>query len=107
MKKLISAALAALTISAALNGCMGKTESLSPVRALSSSAEKSAEWLTDRLGSDTPDRDILLGVADDADAFGADMSGLRSEGSSARLRTDSTGECVITQTTAKARAVST
>ena len=80
MKKLISAALAALTISAALNGCMGKTESLSPVRALSSSAEKSAEWLTDRLGSDTPDRDILLGVADDADAFGADMSGLRSEG---------------------------
>ena len=80
MKKLISAALAALTISAALNGCMGKTESLSPVRALSSSAEKSAEWLTERLGADVPENDILLGIADDADAFGADMSGLRSEG---------------------------
>ena len=80
MKKLISAALAALTISAALNGCMGKIESLSPVRALSSSAEKSAEWLTERLGADVPENDILLGIADDADAFGADMSGLRSEG---------------------------
>ena len=79
MKKLISAALAALTISAALNGCMGKTESLSPVRALSSSAEKSAEWLTERLGADVPENDILLGIADDADAFGADMTGLRSE----------------------------
>ena len=80
MKKLISAALAALTISAALNGCMGKTESLSPVRALSSSAEKSAEWLTERLGADVPENDILLGIADDADAFGTDMTGLRSEG---------------------------
>jgi len=80
MKKLISAALAALTISAALNGCVGKTESLSPVRALSSSAEKSAEWLTERLGADVPENDILLGIADDADAFDADMSGLRSEG---------------------------
>ena len=79
MKKLISAALAALTISAALNGCVGKTESLSPVRALSSSAEKSAEWLTERLGADVPENDILLGIADDADAFDADMSGLRSE----------------------------
>ena len=80
MKRLISAALAALTLALSLTGCTGMVENPSPVRALSSSAEKSAEWLTERLGADVPENDILLGIADDADAFGADMSGLRSEG---------------------------
>ena len=80
MKKLISAALAFLILAAVLTGCTGRIENPSPVRALSSSAEKSAEWLTERLGADVPENDILLGIADDADAFGADMSGLRSEG---------------------------
>ena len=79
MKKLISAALAFLILAAVLTGCTGRIENPSPVRALSSSAEKSAEGLTERLGADVPENDILLGIADDADAFGADMTGLRSE----------------------------
>ena len=61
MKRLISAALAALTLALSLTGCTGMVENPSPVRALSSSAEKSAEWLTERLGADVPENDILLG----------------------------------------------
>ena len=78
MKKLISLALAAIMLAAALIGCATapKQTSDTNITVTSSDAKDAAAWLTERLGT-LPGR-VVIGT--DASAYGVDVSALEKDG---------------------------
>lgn len=84
MKKLISLALAAIMLAAALASCSvpsatdAASGAISPnVRLTSSDATDAAAWLTARLGERLTDR---VAIGTEADGYGVDLSALENDG---------------------------
>ncbi len=75
MKRII----AAVSLAAILVSC-GTVPTGTPTSAVSvsTSAEASAEWLSNKLGG--LDGSFVLGVGEDAESYGVDLSGLRDDG---------------------------
>ena len=78
MKNLLSLALAAIMLAAALASCASVPKAAgSNIRLTSSDAADAAAWLADRLGSALTGR-VVIGT--DADGYGVDLSALRDDG---------------------------
>ena len=83
MKRFISMILGGIIIASSMAGCSSKPEITSyTVSSTSGSTSAYANWLNGRLADDgiTPESDIIVGNAADAEAYGVDMSNIMDDG---------------------------
>lgn len=76
MKRILALVLLAAMLVSCGTVSVGKTPTSAV--SVSTSAEEAAEWLSDKLGG--LDGSFTLGVGEDAESYGVDLSGLRDDG---------------------------